>query len=233
MNGNLDLVNKMQDGIGNLAKQDLDVVICPPSVYLQAFDKQSLLLGGQDISEYNEGAHTGDISARMLKELGCRFVIVGHSERRSDHHESNELVAVKARVALEQGLTPIVCVGEPLSVREAGQVFDYVAAQLDAVIQGVGSTQISQLVIAYEPIWAIGTGKSASPEQAQDVHHFIRKHIAKADEAAASGIRILYGGSVNAANAGALFAQADVDGGLVGGASLKKDEFLAICQAAN
>jgi len=233
MNGNLELVRTMQNGINSARLDNVDIVVCPPAVYINEFDTTAILTGGQDISQFGAGAHTGDISAVMLKELGCRFVIVGHSERRADHGESNELVAHKARAALEQQLTPIVCVGEPLAIREADQVFDHVAEQLDAVIGTIGAEQLSELVIAYEPIWAIGTGKSATPEQAQEVHCFIREHLAKADKEAAQGIRILYGGSVNAANAGGLFAQADVDGGLIGGASLKQDEFLAICQAAN
>lgn len=233
MNGNLTLVRTMQNGINSAKPDNVDIVVCPPAVYINEFDTKAILTGGQDISVFEAGAHTGDISAVMLKELGCRFVIVGHSERRTDHGESNELVAKKARVALEQQLTPIVCVGEPLEIREAGQVFDYVAEQLDAVIRVIGAEQLSALVIAYEPIWAIGTGQSATPEQAQDVHRFIREHLAKASDEAAQDIRILYGGSVNAANAGKIFAQADVDGGLIGGASLKQDEFLAICQAAN
>ncbi|ALS97954.1 triose-phosphate isomerase [Lacimicrobium alkaliphilum] len=233
MNGNLTLVGTMQERINRARPDNVDIVVCPPAVYINEFDTTAILTGGQDISVFEAGAHTGDISAVMLKELGCQFVIVGHSERRTDHGESNELVAQKTRAALEQQLTPIVCVGEPLEIREAGQVFDYVAEQLDAVTDTIGAERLSELVIAYEPVWAIGTGKSATPEQAQEVHRFIREHLAKADKEAAQGIRILYGGSVNAANARALFAQADVDGGLIGGASLKQDEFLAICQAAN
>lgn len=233
MNGNLALVKTMQECINSVKLDNVDIVVCPAAVYINAFDTPGLLKGGQDISQFDAGAHTGDISAAMLKELGCQFVIIGHSERRTDHGESNELVAKKTSAALAQGLIPIVCVGEPLQVRDAGQVFDYVAEQLDAVINTIGAERISELVIAYEPIWAIGTGKSATPEQAQEVHRFIRQHLAAADNEAAQGVRILYGGSVNAANASALFAQADVDGGLIGGASLKQDEFLAICQAAN
>ncbi|GGD75616.1 triose-phosphate isomerase [Lacimicrobium alkaliphilum] len=233
MNGNLALVKTMQQSISSIELDNVDIVVCPPAVYINAFDAPDLLTGAQDISLFEAGAHTGDISAGMFAELGCQFVIVGHSERRTDHSESNELVAKKASAALEQGLTPIVCVGEPLQVREAGQVFDYVAEQLDAVISTIGVERLSELVIAYEPVWAIGTGQSATPEQAQDVHRFIREHLAKADSEAGMRIRILYGGSVNARNASALFAQADVDGGLIGGASLKQDEFLAICQSAN
>lgn len=151
MNGNLALVRTMQNGINSAKLEHLDIVVCPPAVYINEFDTTAILTGGQDISEFGAGAHTGDISAVMLKELGCRFVIVGHSERRTDHGESNELVAQKVRAALEHQLTPIVCVGEPLEIREAGQVFDYVAEQLDAVITIIGAERLSELVIAYEP----------------------------------------------------------------------------------
>jgi triosephosphate isomerase len=169
----------------------------------------------------------------MLKEFSCQYMIVGHSERRADNNESNSLVALKVEQALNAYLTPILCVGEPENVRDDGTVFDYIAEQLDAVLLKVGISQFAGIVLAYEPIWAIGTGKSASPAQAQEVHAFIRGYLAKQDDNVAANISILYGGSVKGNNAQELFSQADVDGGLIGGASLNPEDFLRICQAAN
>ena len=171
--------------------------------------------------------------AEMLKDVGCSYVIVGHSERREDHGESNSDVAKKASKALACGLTPIICIGEPLAVREAGEVEAFLSEQLKALVEHLSVDDLSKSVIAYEPIWAIGTGKTASPEQAQDVHKFIREFFANEDKTLAEGLRILYGGSVKPDNAKTLFAQADVDGGLIGGASLKVEDFISICQAAN
>jgi triosephosphate isomerase len=189
-------------------------------------------VGAQNISEHEKGAHTGDISADMLNDIGIEYVILGHSERRQDHNESNDLVAQKVLVALNKGLTPILCIGEPLDVREAGEVFQFVQKQIDAVVDLCGTAFFNKAVVAYEPIWAIGTGKTASPEQAQEVHAFIRAHLAQMNDSAQS-MQILYGGSVNAKNAAELFAQPDIDGGLIGGASLKVDDFNVICQAAS
>lgn len=233
MNGNLSLVKQMQEALGQSQLENMDSVVCPPFTLLSGFDTEQIKLGAQNLSVYPNGAHTGEISAAMLLDVGCQYVILGHSERRAEQFESNELVADKVQVALAAGLTPVVCVGEPLEVRQSGKVFDYVASQLDAVTQVIGQQDLLNVVIAYEPIWAIGTGNTATPEQAQEVHAFIRVHLGKFCQDAAAKIRILYGGSVNAANAAQIFAQPDVDGGLIGGASLKVEDFLAICRAAN
>jgi triosephosphate isomerase len=232
MNGDKALVGKMQKIFATAGLDNMDVVICPPSPYFGLFDGK-LKLGSQNISEFDSGAHTGEVSAAMLNEFKCQYSIVGHSERRADNHESNELVALKVEQVLKAGLTPILCVGEPESVREIGKLFEFIAAQLNAVLMKVGVSQFADVVLAYEPIWAIGTGKTASPAQAQEVHAFIRGHLAKQDVNIAANIIILYGGSVKGNNAQELFSQVDVDGGLIGGASLDPQEFLSICQAAN
>jgi triosephosphate isomerase len=178
------------------------------------------------------GAFTGEVSASMLKDVGCQYAIVGHSERRALYKEDDALVARKFVATQSQGLTPILCVGETLDEREARRTFDVIARQLHAVLDVTGIAAFSKAVIAYEPVWAIGTGKNATAEQAQEVHAFIRAELRKRDATIAASVRILYGGSVKAANAREIFAMADVDGGLVGGASLKADEFLKICAAA-
>ena len=232
MNGDKALVEQMQEILAGASLKNMDVVICPPFPYLGLFDV-NLKLGSQNISEFDSGAHTGEVSVSMLQEFKCQYVIVGHSERRADNHESNELVALKVEQVLKANLTPILCVGEPESVREDGTLFEYIAAQLDAVLDKVGISQFANMVLAYEPIWAIGTGKTASPAQAQEVHAFIREFLAKQDDNVAANIVILYGGSVKGNNAQELFSQADVDGGLIGGASLNPEDFLSICQAAN
>jgi triosephosphate isomerase len=232
MNGDKALVGKMQKIFATAGLDNMDVVICPPSPYFGLFDGK-LKLGSQNISEFDSGAHTGEVSVAMLNEFKCQYSIVGHSERRADNHESNELVALKVEQVLKAGLTPILCVGEPESVREIGNLFEFIAAQLNAVLMKVGISQFADVVLAYEPIWAIGTGKTASPAQAQEVHAFIRGHLAKQDVNIAANIIILYGGSVKGNNAQELFSQVDVDGGLIGGASLDPQEFLSICQAAN
>jgi triosephosphate isomerase len=184
------------------------------------------------LSDQAPGAFTGEIAGAMLKDFGCSMVIVGHSERRALYAESDDLVARKFRAAQQSGLIPILCVGELLSEREANQTEAVVARQLDAVVAQAGVAALATAVIAYEPVWAIGTGRTASPEQAQAVHRFIRARIAASDARIADGLRILYGGSVKASNAKELFAQPDIDGGLIGGASLNADEFVAICRAA-
>ena len=231
MNGDKSLVELMQNQLGQADLQDLDVIICPPFPYLGLFDK-SVLLGAQNLSCFENGAHTGEVSASMLQEFACRYVIVGHSERRADNHESNHDVALKVAAALKQQLIPILCVGESESIRESGELFTHLAAQLDAVIAEVGIESFDSMILAYEPIWAIGTGQTATPEQAQEVHRFLREHLAKQDKRIAAGINILYGGSVKGCNAKELFSQQDVDGGLIGGASLDPTDFLSICLAA-
>jgi triosephosphate isomerase len=211
------------------------VAVCVPAPYLaqvQALlaDKPAVALGAQDVSSQASGAFTGEVSASMLREFACRYVIVGHSERRQYHAETDTLVADKAKAALAAGITPIVCVGETLAEREAGQTEQVVKRQLAAVIHTNGHC-ISEIVVAYEPVWAIGTGKTATPEEAQAVHAVLRTQLKAATDQAAR-VKILYGGSMNAANAASLLAQADIDGGLIGGASLKAPDFLKIIAAA-
>jgi triosephosphate isomerase len=232
MNGDKALVEVMQKHFAAVSLENMDVVICPPFPYLGLFDGK-LKLGSQNTSQFDSGAHTGEVSVAMLNEFNCEYVIVGHSERRSDNEESDVLVALKVEQVLKANLKPILCVGEPENVREDGTLFDYIAAQIDAVLHKVGISKFTEIVLAYEPIWAIGTGKTASPAQAQEVHAFIRGHLAKQDVSIAANIVILYGGSVKGNNAEELFSQADVDGGLIGGASLDPKDFLSICQAAN
>jgi triosephosphate isomerase len=232
MNGDKALVDKIQKQLDAATLENMDVVICPPFPYIGLFDDK-VKLGSQNISQFDSGAHTGEVSVTMLKEFNCQYVIVGHSERRTDNNESDKLVASKVEQVLKADLTPILCVGEPDSVRDDGTFFDYIAMQLDAVLQKVCISQFANIVLAYEPIWAIGTGETASPMQAQEVHAFIRGHLAKQDDNIAANIIILYGGSVKGNNAQELFSQADVDGGLIGGASLNPEDFLSICQAAN
>ncbi len=213
-----------------------EVAVCPPFVYLpdaaRRLKESNIALGGQNVSAEPVGAFTGEVSAAMLKDVGCRFVIVGHSERRALFHEDDKLVARKFMAVQSQKLTPILCVGETLEQRERGETETVVARQLDAVVAVAGIAAFAAAVIAYEPVWAIGTGKNATPDQAQAVHAFIRGRIAARDAKIAADLRILYGGSVKAANAAELFEMPDVDGGLVGGASLRGDEFGKICAAA-
>ncbi len=211
------------------------VAICAPAPYLAQMQRllsgSGIELGAQDVSGHDAGAFTGEVSAAMLRDFGVRYVIVGHSERRQYHGETDVGVAEKARQALATGITPIVCVGETLAQREAGQTEAVVKRQLAAVIHTNGHC-ISEVVVAYEPVWAIGTGKTASPEQAQQVHSVLRSQL-RAAYAHAEKIHILYGGSMNAANAAQLLGQPDIDGGLIGGASLKAADFLSIIAAAN
>jgi triosephosphate isomerase (TIM) len=212
-----------------------DVVVCPPFVYLWETGRQlkgsALTLGAQDVCAEAQGAFTGEVSAAMLKDVGCRYTIVGHSERRALYREDDALIARKFVAAQAGGLEPILCVGETLEERERGRTREIVARQLDAVLAVAGVAAFANAVVAYEPVWAIGTGKNATPQEAQDVHGFIRDRIAVRD-ATIAGAVLLYGGSVKAANAAELFGKPDVDGGLVGGASLKADEFVRICAAA-
>ena len=211
-----------------------DVAVCVPFVYLNeataTLAGSDLRWGAQDVSAHEQGAYTGEVSAAMLAECGCRYAIVGHSERRAYHAESDQLVAEKAQAALARGVTPVVCVGETLAEREAGHTEEVVKRQLSAVIHQLAHCA-AEMVVAYEPVWAIGTGRTASPEQAQAVHAVLRAQLQAATGRAAS-MKILYGGSVKPDNAATLFAQPDIDGGLIGGASLKAADFIAICRAA-
>jgi triosephosphate isomerase len=211
-----------------------DVAVCVPFPYLSetavTLARSQVRWGAQDVSSHEQGAYTGEVSVGMLVEFGCRYTIVGHSERRQYHGETDQLVADKAKMALSRGVTPIVCVGETLAQREAGETETVVKRQLSAVIHTLGHCA-GEMIVAYEPVWAIGTGRVAAPEQAQAVHALLRAQL-RAATAQADAMKILYGGSVKADNAGTLFAQPDIDGGLVGGASLKADEFTAICRAA-
>jgi triosephosphate isomerase len=214
-----------------------EVVVCPPFILIPLVaevltEHNGLALGAQNVSSERSGAFTGEVSGAMLREYGCRYAIVGHSERRSLYAEDDQTVARKFAAAIDQELTPILCVGETLEEREAGQTETVVARQLDAVLAGSGIGRFAQAVIAYEPVWAIGTGKTATPQQAQAVHAFIRGKLVAADDAVAANVQILYGGSVKGSNARQLFQETDIDGGLIGGASLDADEFLAICRAA-
>jgi triosephosphate isomerase (TIM) len=213
-----------------------ECIVCPPLVYLQEVGRllrdSLFMLGAQDVCADTQGAFTGEVSAAMLKDVGCQYVIVGHSERRLLYRESDQLVARKFAAAHSKGLIPILCVGEQLADREAGRTNEVVARQLDVVLELCGAGTLERGVIAYEPVWAIGTGRNAAPEQAQDAHAFIRARIAGRDARIAAATRILYGGSAKAGNAAELFNMPDVDGGLIGGASLKADEFLTILAAA-
>ena len=214
----------------------IEAVVCVPFPYLAQAQSElagsSIAWGAQNLSEHSKGAYTGEVSASMLRDFGCQYVIVGHSERRSLYGESDRQVAAKFIAAQAGGLVPILCVGESLEERESGVTEQVVARQLDAVISAAGIGSLANAIVAYEPVWAIGTGKTASPQQAQAVHAFIRGKIAGLDAAIADGLVIQYGGSVKAANAAELLAQPDIDGGLIGGASLVAEEFAAICQAA-
>jgi triosephosphate isomerase len=241
MNGGLALVNSMASELSKVTlNENVEVVVCPSFPYLAAFSLASsnanlastFSLGAQNLSEHAKGAFTGEVSTSMLQEVGVNYVIVGHSERRSIYKESSSLVAEKVQAALAAGLKPILCVGESEEERVSEQTELVLAAQLQPVIDKIGIEKFVDVVIAYEPVWAIGTGKTASPEMAQTTHQFIREFIAKIDENVAVKVPLLYGGSVNATNCEELFAQADIDGGLIGGASLKAEEFKIICSAA-
>lgn len=230
---NLALLTAVRTGAAGLKAQ---VAVCVPYPYLA--QAQSVLAGSnvawgaQDISEHAQGAYTGEVSGAMLNDFGCRYVIIGHSERRSYYGDTDAVVAAKLSAALKCGLTPILCVGETLAEREANVTSDVVTRQLDAVIATSGVAALAKAVVAYEPVWAIGTGRTATPAQAQEVHALIRARVAKEDSGVAAGLQILYGGSVKPGNARELFGQPDIDGGLIGGASLVADDFLGICAAA-
>ncbi len=222
--------------LGLPGQTPVEIAVCPPFVYLwetaRLLKSSSIALGAQSVCADALGAFTGEVSAGMLKDVGCKYVIVGHSERRAIYKEDDALVARKFLAAQSQGLIPVLCVGETLEERERGQTMQVVSRQLTAVLDLAGAAVLRAAVIAYEPVWAIGTGKNATPAQAQEVHAHIRTAIAGRDAKIAADVRILYGGSVKAANAHELFAMPDVDGGLVGDASLKADEFLKICASA-
>jgi triosephosphate isomerase (TIM) len=229
------LVDALRAGV--TAGAPATMLLCPPYVYLPAIhgwlQGSPILLGAQDLADQPAtGAYTGEISGQMLRDVGCSHVIVGHSERRALYGETDAVVATKFKAAQVAGLTPIVCVGETLEQREAGQTRAVISGQVAAVVDSAGVQAFAKAVIAYEPVWAIGTGRTASPEQAQEVHAFIRGMISARDATIAAGLSILYGGSVKGANARSLFAMADIDGGLVGGASLVAAEFLQIFRAA-
>ncbi len=214
----------------------VELLVCPPFPYLAAVAGQlegsAVGLGSQTVSEHDAGAYTGETSAAMLKDCGCGYAIVGHSERRSLYGETSADVAAKYAAAQGAGLTPILCVGETREEREAGQTTAVIDEQLDAVLDTAGVASLGDAIVAYEPVWAIGTGLTATPEEAQDVHRHIRGRLEALDAGIAEGVQILYGGSVKGSNAAGLFAQPDIDGGLIGGASLKAEDFLAIAEAA-
>jgi triosephosphate isomerase len=232
--GNRELVAGILEGAP--ASDRVSLLVCPPYPYLASVASQlagsSVQLGAQNVSEHEKGAFTGEVAPAMLREVGCRYVIVGHSERRTLYGESSAQVAEKMAAALAVGLAPILCVGETLEEREAGSTEAVVGEQLSAAIERNGIAAFGASVIAYEPVWAIGTGMTATPEQAQDVHRYIRSVLAKEDSGVAEGVQILYGGSVKGDNAAGLFGMPDIDGGLIGGASLKAADFLAIARAA-
>ncbi len=237
LNGSLEANRELVSGIVAGAPEGVDLLVCPPFPYLgpviKALGDSPVALGAQNVSEHAKGAYTGEVAAAMLGEFGCKYVIIGHSERRSIFGETSEQVADKFVAVQEAGLIPILCVGETLEDREAGTTESVVAEQLNAVLDRAGVAAFANAVVAYEPVWAIGTGMTATPEQAQDVHAFIRGLVAEKDASVAEALRILYGGSCKGSNAAGLFEKADIDGGLIGGASLKPDDFLAVCSAAN
>ncbi len=232
------LISEIVAGLPDHNKNDkkFNVVVFPPSIYIPgaaiAAGKQ-IIFGGQTLSEYDSGAYTGEISGGMLKELGCQMVLVGHSERRAYFNESNQDIALKFQAASKHGLKPVLCCGETLQQRESGITEQIVAHQINAVIDLVGIDAFANAVIAYEPVWAIGTGVTASSEQAQAVHAYIRSLLSLKSDTIATLVPILYGGSVNGNNAKELFSMQDIDGGLIGGASLTSKDFLAICQQAD
>lgn len=237
MHGSRDFADGLAQAIVDDLPRHCDVAIFPPFPYLIPLAAQhrdsGLAIGAQDVSQHDQGAYTGEVSAAMLRDAGCDYVLVGHSERRQYHRESDDQVAAKAAQALAHGLVPILCVGETLEQHDAGRAHEVVARQLQAVIDRCGIGAFARIVLAYEPVWAIGTGRTASPELAQRVHATLRSQLARADAKITDSTRILYGGSIKPGNAADLFAQPDVDGGLIGGASLQAADFLRICAAAH
>jgi triosephosphate isomerase len=233
MNGCFDSNQALLQDLATGWKGNAQVGVCPPALYipqaLQLLGETAIAVGSQDVSQYGSGAYTGELAAPMLAEAGCRYALVGHSERRQYHGETDADVAEKVAAALASKVTPVLCVGESLEQREAGDALAVIAEQLAAVLAKIGEPAFKDVVVAYEPVWAIGTGKTATPAQAQEVHQFIRESLGETGVS----VQILYGGSVKADNALELFGQADIDGALVGGASLKSEDFLAICVAAD
>jgi triosephosphate isomerase len=231
---NRDLVSGIIEGAPNA--ESVSLLVCPPYPYLASVASQlkgsNVALGAQNVSEHETGAYTGEVAPAMLRDVGCSYAIVGHSERRTLYGETSEQVAEKMAAALAEGLIPILCVGETLEQRESGSTEQVVGEQLAAAIERNGIAAVGSSVVAYEPVWAIGTGKTATPEQAQDVHRYIRSVLAQHDASVAEKVQILYGGSVKGDNAAGLFGMPDIDGGLIGGASLKAADFLAIARAA-
>ena len=236
LNGSRESVSSLAREIVATPVSDVDIVVCPVAVHLSdvaaELEGTGVKLGAQNAATAESGAYTGEVAASMLAEYGCTHVIIGHSERRSLFGDTEASCAARHQAVLAAGLTPIFCVGESLDEREAGTTVEVVGKQLQAAFDLIGSNAFSNAVVAYEPVWAIGTGKTATPDQAQEIHEAIRAMIAAHDSDAADKLRILYGGSVNAGNANDLFAKPDIDGGLIGGAALKSADFLAICLAA-
>lgn len=239
MNGSRESVAALLDGIkaGVAEVNNAEIAVCAPSVFISQVQESlagsAVAWGGQDVSVQDSGAYTGETAGSMLADFDCKYVIIGHSERRTYHGETDQTVAEKFTAARKVGLIPLFCIGETLEERESGVTNDVVARQIDAVIAHCGVDMLGEGVIAYEPVWAIGTGKVATPDQAQDVHAFIRGRVAESNADVAEKIKILYGGSMNPTNAAELLAKPDIDGGLIGGASLKADDLLAIGKAAN
>ncbi|MFN3234617.1 MAG: triose-phosphate isomerase [Gammaproteobacteria bacterium] len=236
MHGSRASVNELVDHIKASSIDGIDVAVFPACIFIpqvaQNLSETSLQWGSQDLYFEPQGAYTGEISGPMLADFGCHYVLVGHSERREHFHEDDKIVSLKFAAAIDAGLEPVLCVGETESEREAEQTSDVIRRQLDAVLNAVGIEGFAKAVIAYEPVWAIGTGNQASPEQAQTVHAFIREYLNQLSPEVAQSLRILYGGSVKPENAAGLFSMPDIDGGLVGGASLNAEHFVAICEAA-
>jgi triosephosphate isomerase (TIM) len=233
MNGSRVSVETLTKGIiAGLGEDVADIAICVPYIFLpdigQIVNNTRLALGAQNVADKPSGAYTGEVSAAMLKEFGCKYALVGHSERRTYYGDTDQSVAARFCQAQEQGIIPVLCIGETLEQREQNKTFDVIAAQLDAVVDMAGIAAFNNAVIAYEPVWAIGTGRTATDEQAQEVHHFIRNYLAAKDRVVAEKIQILYGGSAKPDNALGLFAMPDIDGGLIGGASLDAESFLKI-----
>lgn len=239
LNGTLNSISELLDRISNLSStiNIAELAVCPPHIYLphvqQKLENTNISYGAQDCSDQEHGAYTGEVSATMIREFGCKYIIVGHSERRHMYGESNELVAIKLEQVEANSLIPILCVGETLEDRDGGHTEIIIAKQMDAILERLGVEVFKNCVIAYEPVWAIGTGKTATPDQAQEVHEFIRLKLDALDKEIAANIRILYGGSMKPENAKELLKQNDIDGGLIGGASLNAEDFIAIAKAAN
>ncbi len=238
MNGSRLSVSELLAGIANGPAElnAIEVVVCPPYPYIPQVEsllkESQISWGGQNLSAEAKGAFTGEVAGSMLRDFGCKYVIIGHSERRSLYFESDQLVAEKFVAAVDAGLIPILCLGETLGEREAGITEQVVARQLSVVLDKVGVAGLAKSVVAYEPVWAIGTGKTATPEQAQDVHAFIRNKVLELDAGVGGDLQILYGGSMKPSNAEELLSKPDIDGGLIGGAALKSEAFLSICKAA-